>query len=237
MLTKIGKQAAEKRSDHGLVNRGIKNIALLSVRTGQRFNNELKKIDEKSKAGKVGAGIGFELLGADQIHKALTSGDLTGRSRYYLGADPQTKSYLQHGFSPYWPDDHSRGLYAHKNKAAAGDYGVKTFWDKIKKSPDDLADTRNKPFELRLPLWKKLRGVTPEQFDSGLGVHFKEGVPEEYIKGSSKYLKYTPQEFFEYVKVRPKAFAKGLGRAGVGAGLLGGGAYLLGRTFNNSDRK
>ena len=52
-------------------------------------------------------------------------------------------------------------------------------------------------------------------------------VSPEHIKGSDKYVKNSIKEIKEYIKARPWQFAKGVGKAGLGLGLLGGGGLML----------
>ena len=59
-------------------------------------------------------------------------------------------------------------------------------------------------------------------------------VSPEYIKGSSKYKGNSIGEFGEYIGARPGRFLRGVGKAGVGVGLLGNGLYNLYDKYQNS---
>ena len=52
-------------------------------------------------------------------------------------------------------------------------------------------------------------------------------IPSEFIKGGKGYKKRTLKDIGKHIKNNPKMFAKGLGKAGIGAGIIAGSAYLL----------
>lgn len=93
--------------------------------------------------------------------------------------------------------------------------------------------------------WRKRLGFFANLYDEGSlkrmykdlrrAVVFDGGVGAEYVKGAKGYRGLTPAELVEYIRANPRRFARGLGKAGLGAGLAGGGAYLLGRQYLEDD--
>lgn len=55
---------------------------------------------------------------------------------------------------------------------------------------------------------------------------FEGDIESKYIKGGKGYQKNSIKEVGKYIKKNPKRFAKGLGKASLGAGLIAGGAAL-----------
>lgn len=116
--------------------------------------------------------------------------------------------------------------------------------------------------KLNVPTWKRKTVINPEvdmPFDDWrkkLGIFgalypesvlkkmynslresvvFEGGIPTEYIKGSDGYKGLSAAELLDFIRNNPQRFVKGLGKAGLGAGLVGGGGYLLGRQYLEDD--
>ena len=59
-------------------------------------------------------------------------------------------------------------------------------------------------------------------------------ISSKFIKGGKGYQKQTLKGIGKHIKSNPKDFAKGLGKAGLGAGLIAGGATIAGKSFKSS---
>lgn len=59
-------------------------------------------------------------------------------------------------------------------------------------------------------------------------------ISSKFIKGGKGYQKQTLKGIGKHIKSNPKNFAKGLGKAGLGAGLIAGGATIASKSFKNS---
>lgn len=123
----------------------------------------------------------------------------------------------------------------------------------------EIMDARNNVVKLNVPLWKHKQVINPEvdmpyeEWAKRSNVDHKNpiskqmykqlrdavvvegGISPEYIAKSSKYIRNSPKEYFQYVKKMPRRALLGAGKFGLGLGLLGlagTGAY---NQFKNHD--
>lgn len=102
--------------------------------------------------------------------------------------------------------------------------GAKSYRDAVKKS---LTGTREIPADplSAMSMYKTLGKET----DTVAG-----DISSRFIKGGKGYQKQTLKGIGKHIKNNPKDFAKGLGKAGLGAGLIAGGATIAGKSFKSS---
>lgn len=102
--------------------------------------------------------------------------------------------------------------------------GAKSYRDAVKKS---LTGTREIPADplSAMSMYKTLGKET----DTVAG-----DISSRFIKGGKGYQKQTLKGIGKHIKNNPKDFVKGLGKAGLGAGLIAGGATIAGKSFKSS---
>lgn len=125
---------------------------------------------------------------------------------------------------------------------------VPTWKDSFEKVPNPEADMPKEefieknmdPFLKGTPREDAMRQVLAGEYDKfNRAAVFERDIPTEYIKGGKGYGGPMPSldELSEYTSKNPGRFAKGIGKGGLGLGLLGAGGYGAYRTINDSDGK
>lgn len=102
--------------------------------------------------------------------------------------------------------------------------GAKSYKDVIKKSLTGTGEIPADPLSA-MSMYKTLGKET----DTVAG-----DISSRFIKGGKGYKKQTLKGIGKHIKNNPKEFAKGLGKAGLGAGLLAGGAVIAGKSLKSS---
>ena len=165
-------------------------------------NKALRHIDKSEIADKVYFGK----------NKAVTDSVARAR-RHYLGVDSKTlKANV-----PSWKFKETA------NPELLGAKNVKEFIEKRDKLGGAFRAIQN-------PVIKRNEDQVLYKVLGPKGTLTLQGnVGAEYFKDSKNYKKNSIKEISEFIKKNPKRFAKGVGGALAGAGLISGGALLLGK--------
>lgn len=129
--------------------------------------------------------------------------------------NPRTKGVV-HAEVPLWRQDIASKLKA--NPEARGSF------EGFKKYRDPMGMARFMP-GAESQLFHEYNGYAKS-------VSVEGGIAPEFIRGA-KYKGVGLRELGEYASAHPKQFAKGVGLAGLGAGAMAGGAYLMGSGVRN----